>query len=160
MLMTHLSNRIKRTCRKVTPDHIGLTIDIYRVRHQRAPEVNRYGPQSISSSCCQNFSSDVLFFVLIRVTSAPCHNGTPISASVKRLQEPSSRSAAKCQINKSRAIGKCAAWLYFSGSFIIHGRITPSPYAVIWYYKYAFYHCCHRIVLSDADCCVIDRRGW
>lgn len=94
------------------------------LHHQRAPEVNRNGPQSISSSCCQNFSSDVLFCVLIRVTGAQCHNGTPISASVKRLQEPSPRSAAKCQINKPCAIGKCAAWLCFSGSLIVHERIT------------------------------------
>lgn len=141
--MTHLSNIIKNVQESNTrPQRVNHRY-LQWVRHQRAPEVNRNGPQSISSSCCQNFSSDVfLFSVLIRVSSAQCHNGTPISASVKRLQEPSSRSAAKCQINKPRAIGKCAALLYFNGPFIIHGCITLSPYAVIWYYKYAFYHSC------------------
>lgn len=99
-------------------------------RHQRAPEVNRNRTQSISSSCCQNFSSDVLFSVLIGVKSAQSHDGTPISASVKRLQEPSPRSAAKCQINKPCAIGKCAAWLYFSGSFIICERIAIRCYLI------------------------------
>lgn len=101
---------------------------------QRAPEVHCLGWQAIDFKfilwklflrCC------VVYIVCIDSHhTRTCHNGTPISAYVARLQESSPRCAVKCQINKPCAVGKWAAWLY-SSECLNHKHVIPGSALII-----------------------------